>query len=411
MLGLKYRIYPSQVQQQRLINSLRLCRDLHNHLLQHCKKEYKKANETGTKFSPTAFTMNYEVTKFKKEHPEYTEVWSQTLQGVSNHLGNAYSSFFRRIKEKQNGKKVKAGFPRFKKKLYSLLYPGEYGVGYKLESNRILNVSKIGRIPIELDRVPKGNIKTMVIVKGGNRWFACFSTDYSREMDKIAENRTPVGIDLGLESFATLSDGSKVVNPKFYKNAQKRIKILQRRLSKKKKGSINRKRAGMRLWQAHQRVGDLRSDFIHKITTDLVRNHSIIAIEDLKINNMLHNHNLAGSISDAGWGIFKNYLDYKAESAGSRVIYVDPKNTSQACSCCGAVLENKLKLNQRMFKCPCGFTEDRDINAAKNILAIATLGLRGSQACGEMPTTLGIQPQEQGISGKQELDGGEVLES
>ena len=226
-------------------------------------------------------------------------------------------------------------------------------------------------------------------------------------MDKLAEKRTPIGIDLGIESFAALSDGTKVANPKFYRNAQRRIKLLQRRLFRKKKGSHNRKKAGMKLWKAHQRVEDLRSDFIHKVTTDLVRNHDTIVIEDLKIGNMLHNHNLAGSIADAGWGTFKNYLAYKAESAGSQIVCVEPNNTSQTCSCCGQVLEKKLKLSQRIFRCPCGFSEDRDVNAAKNILAIATLGLRGSQACGKAAPTFGHQAQEQAASVKQELYGGE----
>ena len=409
MLGIKYRIYPSGVQQQRLITSLRLCRELHNYLLQYCKDEYRKAKENNSKFSPTAFTMNYEVTRFKKKHLEYKAVWGHALQGVSNHLGNAYASFFRRIKEGKKGKK--AGFPRFKKKVYCLLYPDAYGIGYKLENNKVLDVSRIGRIPIKLDRAPKGNIKTMVISNDGNRWYASFSTDYSKAMDRIAEKRTPVGVDMGIKSFAALSDGMLIENPKFYKKAQKRIKMFQRRHSKKKKGSHNRSKASMKLWQANQRVEDLRNDFIHKVTTDLVRKHDIIAIEDLKINNMLHNHCLAGSIADSGWGIFKTYLAYKAESAGCQVIYVDPKNTSQTCSCCGKVLEgdDKLDLSQRTFNCPCGFSEDRDINAAKNILAIATLGLRGSQARGETTSTLGEIDMnlKQVVSMKQELYGGE----
>lgn len=412
MLGIKYRIYPSGVQQQRLITSFRLCMELHNHLLQYCKDSYRNAKEKGEKFSPTAFTMNYEVMRFKKEHPEYAEVWAQTLQGVSNHLGNAYAAFFRRVRERKKGSKVKAGFPRFKKKVYSLLYPGKYNVGYKLESNKILNVSKIGRIPIKLDRAPKGNIKTMVISKDGNRWYASFSTDYRKSMDKIAEKRTPVGVDVGIKTFAALSNGTLIENPKFYKKAQKRIKMLQRRHSRKKKGSHNRKKAGMKLWQANQRVEDLRKDFIHKVTTDLVRNHDVIAIEDLKINNMLKNHCLAGSIADAGWGTFKTYLAYKAESAGCQVIYVDPRNTSQTCSCCGQVMEgdDRLDLSQRTFSCPaCGHSEDRDVNAAKNILAIATLGLRGSQARGETAYTLGEMDMnlKQAVSLKQELYGGE----
>ena len=163
------------------------------------------------------------------------------------------------------------------------------------------------------------------------------------------------------------------------------------------------------LFRSHQRVQDLRLDFIHKVTTDLVRNHDIIAVENLKIGNMLHNHNLAGSISDSGWGIFKTYLDYKAESAGSQVIYVEPKNTTQTCSCCNLVLEEKLTLDKRVFKCPsCGHEEDRDMNAAKNILKRATLGLRGSQARGETTSTLEeIMNPKQVVLLKQELYGGE----
>ena len=413
MLGLKYRIYPSGVQQQKLIISLRLSKELYNHLLDFCKTSYRDVKENGGKFSPSEFTMNYEVTRFKKEHPEYGVVWGHTLQGVSKKLGGAYSSFFRRVREKKTGKNVKAGFPRFKKKIYSLLYPDAYGIGYKFESNKILKVSKIGRIPIKLDRAPKGNIKTMVISKDGNRWYASFSTDHIKVMEKISKNRTPIGVDMGVKTFAALSDGTLVENPKFYRQAQKKIKKLQRRLSRKVKGSHNRKKAGMKLWQAHQRVEDLRSDFIHKVTTDLVRNHDIIAVENLKIGNMLHNHNLAGSISDSGWGIFKTYLDYKAESAGSQVIYVEPRNTSQTCSCCNLVLEEKLKLDKRVFRCPsCGHEEDRDVNAAKNILAIATAGRAGSHACGKTTSTLKeIMNSEQAVLLKQELNGGVVFET
>ena len=165
---------------------------------------------------------------------------------------------------------------------------------------------------------------------------------------------------------------------------------------------------------------DKKDLIIHKITTDLVRNHDIIAVENLKIGNMLHNHNLAGSISDSGWGIFKTYLDYKAESAGSQIIYVKPKNTTQTCSCCKLVLEEKLKLDKRVFKCPsCGHAEDRDVNAAKNILAKAfelanksrkvksTTGQVGSYACRETTSIpKEIMNSEQVVSLKQELNGG-----
>ncbi len=406
MLGFKYRLYPNKKQRCILNQHMQLVKDLHNYLIDWCKAGYKKAKEEGKKFSPTAYTMNYEIAGFKKEHPEYKEVWGHALQGISNRLGKAYANFFRRCKEKKSGKKIKVGFPRYKKRLCSLLYPDQHGIGYKLESNKILQISKVGRVPIKLDRMPKGNIKTLVITRDGNRWFACFSADQGKIMGKIQKNRTAIGIDVGLTNFATLSDGTTIENPRFYKNAQKKLRRLQRRHSKKVKGSANRIKARMRLWKAHQRVQDLRDNFLHTITTDLVRRYNLIAVEDLKINNMLKNHHLAESIADAGWAKFTQYLSYKAESAGSQIVFVEPNLTSQICSECGRELEEHLGLPDRIFECGCGHREDRDVNAAKNILAKTTAGRAGSQACGETTSTHRHQAGEQAVSEKQELYGG-----
>ena len=426
MLTFKYRIYPSRVQRRRLDNALRLCMELHNHLLQYCIDQREKAKETGTKFHPTSYAMCSEITRFKKEHPEYNAVWMHILQGVSKRLGEAYSSFFRRVKERKVGEKP--GFPHFKKCVRSLYFQDAHGYGYGLESGSILRVSKIGRIPIKLDRAPKGNIKTLTILKDGDRWFALLTTDSVKSMDIAKKDRTPIGIDLGIDNLVALSDGNKIENPRFYGHALKRIKMLQRRMDKKKEGSQNWRKAKIKFWKAHQRVEDLRADFIHKTTTDLLRNHNIIAIENLTIPNMVRNHHLAGSIWDAGWGRFRNYLIYKAAACGVQVIPVNSINTSQTCSRCGQVLEKKIRLPKRIFKCPsCGLVEDRDINAAKVILARglqrfaaanfassageATLGQRECEARGEAVSI--SRPQVAGHAGsmKQELHGGAETKS
>jgi len=179
-----------------------------------------------------------------------------------------------------------------------------------------------------------------------------------------------VGLDVGLEKFAALSDGSVIENPRYLRKTEKRLKHAHRALSRKQKASRNRKKARLKVARLHAKIRSQRRDFLHKASRRLVNTYSMVAVEDLAVRNMVKNHHLAKSISDAGWSEFLTMLCYKAEEAGSRVVKVNPSGTSQECSRCGTTVAKDLSV--RLHKCPhCGLVVDRDVNAARNILARA----------------------------------------
>jgi len=398
VLGFKYRVYPSQKQIIRLNRQMFLAKEMYNLLLEKSKQYYK---ETGKTFSQ--FDMNKCITQLKRKRQEFSEVHSQVLQNISKRISDAYKAFFRRAKEKKEGKKVNVGFPKVKRFVFSLTYPSMLGFG--LKNTGKIYLSKIGDIPIVLHKFPKGEgkIKTCIIkYYPSGKWYVSFLVEFLKRKFKN-NKKEQVGIDVGLKDFATLSNGEKTKPPKFFNKAEKRIKFLQRRLSRKKKGSKNRRKAKFKLTKAHEKVTNQRSDFLHKLSTKQVNSYSKIAIEKLSIQNMQKNHYLAKSIADASWGEYTQMLHYKAWSAGCEVIEVDPRNTTKICSCCGNIQE--MPLSKRIYNCPvCGHKEDRDINAAKNILARATVGLTESYACGDLSSTL-LAMEEQDISLKQELYG------
>ena len=176
-------------------------------------------------------------------------------------------------------------------------------------------------------------------------------------------------MDLGLECFAALSDGTRIENPRIYRGSERRLAHLQRSLSRKEKGSRNRMRARLRVARLHERVENRRSDFLHKASRAVADSYGTVYVEDLKIQNMVRNHRLAKSISDAGWGRFVRMLCYKEEESGGRVVLVNPYGTSQRCSGCGEKVVKSL--SDRVHECPyCGLVLDRDLNAARNILEI-----------------------------------------
>lgn len=395
MLSFKYRIYPSKKQILRLNRQMQLAKELYNLLLEKCKEHYK---QTGKTFSQ--FDMNKCTTQLKKEHPKFKELYAQVAQNISKRIADSYKAFFRRVKEKKKGKRVKAGFPRIKKFVSSLTYPQE---GFKFKNQRRLKLSKIGSIPIVLHRPPKGKIKTCTIkFHRSKKWFIGFSNEIQEKKFK-SNNKGKIGIDVGLTSFTTLSNGEKTKPPKFLRKSEDRLKLLQRRVSRKKKRSKNRRKAKFRLARQHEKVSNQRFDFLHKLTIQQVNSYSIIAIENLNITNMQKNHHLAKSITDASWDIYKQMLHYKAWSAGCEVIEVNPKGTTKTCSSCGN--KQEMPLSKRTYSChACGHTEDRDVNSAKNILAKATVGLTESYACGDFAPTHSAK-DEQAVSKKQELYG------
>ena len=395
MLGFKYRVYPSKKQNLCLNKQMQLAKEIYNILLEKSKQYYK---ETGKTFSQ--YDMNKYIKELKLQRPEFSEIHSQVLQNISKRVSDGYKAFFRRVKEKQKGKKVKVGFPRYKKFVSSLTYPQE---GFKFKNQRRLYLSGIGNIPIILHRTLKGRMKTCTIkLYRSGKWYIGFSNEIPED-DFKSNGEGEIGIDVGLKDFVTLSNGEKIEPPKFLRKSEKQLKLLHRRMSKKKKGSKNRRKAQHRLARKYEKTENQRNDFLHKLSKKQVNSFSKIKVENLKIQNMMRNHCLAKSIADASWGKYVQMLHYKAQSAGCEVIDVAPENTTKMCSNCGN--KQDIPLSERIYRCPvCGYVEDRDINSAKNILRKkSTVGLTGSYACGD---TTSIHPIEGGqvVSLKQELN-------
>ena len=357
----KYRLYPTKQQSEKLASTLESCRVLYNCALEQRKTAYKQFG-----ISVNYNSQSDELKEIKKYFPEYKQIYSQVLQNVLIRLNKAFQNFFRRVKFGD-----KPGYPRFKGYGWydSFTYPQS---GFSLSDNskgyQRLKLSKIGNIKVKLHRCIKGTIKTCTIKREVDKWYVCFSCEVKPEY--LPKTNKSVGIDVGLEKFATLSNGTMVENPRFLRESEAKLKCEQRRLSRKKKGSNSRKKQRTKVAKIHHKIKNQRNDFLHKESNKLVNNYDTIVFEDLRIKNMVKNHKLAKSISDASWSKFIEYTTYKAESAGKKVILVNPQNTSQICSGCGLIVKKSLSVRTHM--CSCGLVLDRDINAAINILRLGT---------------------------------------
>ena len=302
----------------------------------------------------------------KQQHPEFAQVYSQVLQQVAVRVDLAFKAFFRRVKER-NGK---AGFPRYKgqNRYDSITYP-QFSNGCRLDK-KVLRLGKIGCIRIVQHRPLEGVPKTCTVTRTATgKWFATISCNIGDATPKNIPH-TDVGIDVGLEKFTTLSTGEEIPNPRFFRKEEKALARAQRKWNKIKKDS-HKKREKTRkvVARVHERIRNKRHNFAHQESRKLVNRFSMIAIEDLPVNRMLHNRCLSKSISDAAWSMFRQCITYKAEEAGGVVKPVDPAYTSQDCSQCGHRL--KKTLSDRRHKCPCcGVDMDRDHNAAINILRL-----------------------------------------
>ena len=319
----KFRAYPSKDTQAVLNRQMFLSKELYNLLLEKSKAYYKETGKTLTEYR-----MNVWITSLKKERPEFAEIHSQVLQNVSKRISDAYKSFFRRCKEKKHGKKVKVGFPRYKKFVSSLTYPQ---LGFKVERKKVL-LSKIGSINFVNHREIEGRVKTCNIKKTKEgKWYIAFSVE---QVDKpfISNSKGKVGIDLGITQYVALSDKSPIIqNAKITKHQRNHLKTLQQIVSRKTKGSNKRKKAVKNLAKYHNYISNIRQNMLHQISRNLVSSYSFIAYEELQIQNMVKNHRLARSISESSWGNFLQLLQYKAESAGCVAVGVKPQYTSMTC--------------------------------------------------------------------------------
>jgi putative transposase len=352
----QYRIYPTKKQIQSLEATLEECRWLYNHLLEKRKTAYEQEGKSLSCYGQQA---TYPI--LKEERPSLKSIHSQVLQNVAVRIDLAYKAFFRRVKAGE-----KPGYPRFKGKgrYDSFTYP-QFGCSIK-DGKAML--SGIGHVKMVYHRSIKGKMKTCTVsCSSTSKWYVSFSCEC--EPERLEPLETQAGIDVGLKTFATLSTGEEIENPRFFRKEEKALAKVQRKHSKLAKGTPERKKHRKVVARVHERMKFRRDNFTHQSSRRIVDQFGVIAVEDLHVNCMVHNHCLSKSIHDASWSAFFSQLSCKAEEAGRQLIKVNPAYTSQDCSRCHH--RQYMPLSERTYHCPCCLLSiDRDLNAALNIRAV-----------------------------------------
>lgn len=383
-MAFKYRLYPTKSQEVLLSKHFGACRFLYNLAI-----ETKMAAYSSTRTNLSRYDLAKQLTDLKNDCDWLREVNAQSLQSELMHLDAAYSKFFKGL----------ASFPRFKKR--------GSRQSFQCPQNSKLNEGKL-KIPkfpegikIALSRPFEGEMRTVTISKTPtNKYFASILVQDNKPIPKKTKikEETTVGVDLGIKTFAALSDGNQYENPKHLKRSLKRLKMLQKRASKKVKGSSNRKKANLKVALLHEKITNQRKDFLHKFSDAITKQYDTICVENLNIAGMVKNHNLAQAVSDVGWSSGLDMLKYKSEWRGKTYLEIgrfDP--SSKLHSKCG-YLNKELTLSDRTWVCPkCGGTVDRDMNAAENIkqFGLINLGLeRPNLKPVELTTLVATMKQE-----------------
>jgi putative transposase len=374
----QYRIYPTKAQTKTLETCLDACQNLYNQALAWRKDAYEQNGD-----SIPYGTQQAALTPLRKTSAFWTSLHIDILQDTLRRLDKAFDGFFRRVKAGE-----KAGYPRFKGKgrYRSITYShfsktlirgiagGEVSRGARTRSaGRLarLVVPKLGQVKIRYHRpLPEGKIKTLTIQRKASGWYASIAVEVL-DVEKVPIH-TAVGIDVGLESFLTTSDGEKVDNPRYLRYAELKLKRKQRLVSKRKKGARHRRKKRINeLAKEHEHIANQRKDFHFKTAHSLFSRYDAVAVEDLQIKNMVKNHHLAKSISDAAWGHFRLTLESKAESAGKHLLKVKPHGTSQICSDCGEMVKKSLAV--RTHRCDCGCVLGRTRLRCTTVVRFATV--------------------------------------
>jgi len=351
----RFHIEPTKEQEQRLFQTLHLCRRLYNTALEQREIRYRQAGK-----SPSCTAQKNELPELKREFPEYKLVNAQVLQDCLQRLDDAFQRFFNGL----------AGYPHYKDRDHyrSFTYPQADKQDHFKKTGYVY-LPKIGYVRMKAhfkfdpSRVSRINVKYH-----NGKWYVNLTSEI-QEADAV-EIVNKVGIDVGLLTFAALSDGTKIENPKYFRKSEKKLARLQRRLSRKQKGSNNRRKAKAKVTGLHDKIANQRRDFLHQVSAGIVKKYDLIAVEDLPVKNMVKNYHLSKSIADAGWRRFVDYLEYKCLKYGKTFVKVPSGGTSQTCVC-GAHVPKDLSV--RVHKCPeCGLVADRDVVSAMVILQRAS---------------------------------------